>query len=80
MAEFVKVPAKNLHSFPESLSFEEACMTEPLVCCVQAVFQHGRLSPEDYVVLTGPGTIGLLTLQVIKLFGTQDSCTGNEEG
>ena len=79
MAEFVKVPAKNLHSFPESLSFEEACMTEPLVCCVQAVFQHGRLSPEDYVVLTGPGTIGLLTLQVIKLFGCKTVVLGTRK-
>ncbi|RGY99306.1 zinc-binding dehydrogenase [Clostridium sp. AM58-1XD] len=69
MAEFVKVPAANLHSIPEGLSFEEACMTEPLVCCVQAVFDHAVLQPEDYVVLTGPGTIGLFTLQAIKLFG-----------
>lgn len=69
MAEFVKVPASNLHRMPENLSFEEACMTEPLVCCVQAVFDHSSLQPEDWVVLTGPGTIGLFTLQAIKLFG-----------
>ena len=69
MTEFVKVPAKNLHAMPAGLSFEEGCMVEPFTCCVQAVFQHGRLQPGDYVVLTGPGTIGLLTLQLIKLFG-----------
>lgn len=79
MAEYVKVPAKNLHRFPESLSFEEACMTEPLVCCVQAVFQHSRLSPEDCVVVTGPGTIGLLTLQVIKLFGCRTIVLGTKK-
>ena len=79
MAEYVKVPARNLHRFPESLSFEEACMTEPLVCCVQAVFQHGRLSPGDYVVLMGPGTIGLLTLQVIKLFGCKVLVLGTKK-
>ena len=69
MAEFVKVPAANLHRIPKGLSFEEACMIEPLVCCVQAVYQHADLKPDDKVVLTGPGAIGLLTLQVIKLFG-----------
>lgn len=69
MAEYLKAPAKNLHRFPETLSFEEACLTEPLVCCVQAVFQHGTLSPNGYVAVMGPGTIGLLTLQVIRLFG-----------
>lgn len=78
MAEYVKVPAKNLHRFPESLSFEEACMTEPLVCCVQAVFQHSQLLPEDYVVVTGPGTIGLLTLQVIRLFGCRTVVLGTK--
>lgn len=79
MAEYVKVPAKNLHNFPERLSFEEACMTEPLVCCVQAVFQHTSLLPEDYVVVTGPGTIGLLTLQVIKLFGCRTIVLGTKK-
>lgn len=69
MADFVRVPAKNLHHMPKGFTFEEACMTEPLVCCVQAVFQHASLQPGDKVVLTGPGTIGLLTLQAIKLFG-----------
>lgn len=79
MAEYVKVPARNLHRFPETLSFEEACMTEPLVCCVQAVFQHSKLSPNDYVVLMGPGTIGLLTLQVIKLFGCKVAVLGTRK-
>ena len=76
MAEYVKVPSKNLHRFPESLSFEEACMTEPLVCCVQAVFQRSRLSPEDCVVVTGPGTIGL---QVIKMFGCRTIVLGTKK-
>lgn len=79
MAEFVKVPAANLHKMPESLSFEEACMTEPLVCCVQAVFDHSSLQPEDWVVLTGPGTIGLFTLQAIKLFGCKVIVLGTKK-
>lgn len=79
MAEYVKVPAKNLHYFPDYLSFEEACMTEPLVCCVQAVLQHGNLSPDSMVVLMGPGTIGLLTLQVIKLFGCKVAVLGTKK-
>lgn len=79
MAEYVRVPAKNLHKMPEGLSFEEACMTEPLVCCVQAVFQHASLQPGDKVVLTGPGTIGLLTLQVIKLFGCEVIVLGTKK-
>ena len=54
-------------------------MTAPLVICVQAVFQHTSLLPEDYVVVTGPGTIGLLTLQVIKLFGCRTIVLGTKK-
>ena len=79
MAEYVKVPATNLHKIPEGLSFEEACMTEPLVCCVQAVFEHSSLQPDDWVVLTGPGTIGLFTLQAIKLFGAKVIVLGTKK-
>lgn len=54
-------------------------MTEPLACCVQAVFEHGNLQPGDTVLLTGPGTIGLLTLQVIRLFGCRILVIGTKK-
>lgn len=79
MAEYVKVPAANLHHLPGDLPFEVACMTEPFTCCVQGVFQHGDLQPDDTVAVMGPGTIGLLTLQVIKLFGCKAVVLGTKK-
>ena len=32
-AEYLVVPAKNIHRIPSNISFEEAAMTEPLVSC-----------------------------------------------
>jgi len=68
MAEYVVVPAANLHAIPAGVGFAEASLTEPLACCVQAVFEKADLSPGDAVILTGPGPIGLLCLQAALQF------------
>ncbi|MDR0357086.1 MAG: zinc-binding dehydrogenase [Clostridiales Family XIII bacterium] len=79
MAEYVKVPAKNLHLIPKNISFVEAALTEPLTCCVHAVFEKATLKPSDTVLLSGPGAIGLLCLQVVKLFGCRVVVTGTKK-
>lgn len=79
MAEYVAVPAENLHPVSEKISYEEASLTEPLACCVQAVFEHGSLQPGETVLFTGPGTIGLLTLQVARLFGCRMLVIGTKK-
>jgi L-iditol 2-dehydrogenase len=76
MAEYVVVPAENIHKLPDNISFEEAAMIEPLACCVQAVYDKISISPFDKVVIMGPGTIGLLCLQVVKQFGCVTVVTG----
>lgn len=78
MAEFVVVPGKNIHKIPDHLSFEEGAMLEPLACCTQAVFEFANLEPNDYVLVMGPGTIGLLTLQVIVQFGCKVIMVGTK--
>jgi L-iditol 2-dehydrogenase len=79
MAEYLKVPARNLHRIPEGISFQEAALTEPLTCCIHAVFEKANLHPGDVVLLSGPGPIGLLCLQAIKLFGCRVLVTGTEQ-
>ncbi len=64
MAGYVVVPEKNLHLIPEGISLREAAMTEPLACCVQGVLEFGDIVPGDRVLITGPGAIGLMCLQV----------------
>jgi L-iditol 2-dehydrogenase len=76
MTRFVKVPARCLHKVPESLSFEEACLTEP--CCVaySAVVENTRIKPGDRVVVLGPGTIGILCAAMARLCGAQVAVVG----
>jgi L-iditol 2-dehydrogenase/galactitol-1-phosphate 5-dehydrogenase len=67
-AEFVSVKADRIHIIPDSVSFEEGAMVEPLAVAVYAVQNSGFKLGENAVVL-GSGTIGLLTIQVLKAAG-----------
>lgn len=63
-AEYITFPATHLHKFTK-LSFEEAAAIEPTCVATHAVIR-GRVTPEDNVLVIGPGPIGLLAAQVAK--------------
>src|SRR2546422_3698888 len=67
MAEYVRVPARCLHRVPDGLAFEDAAMTEPGCVAAQAVLELSHVQPGDFVVVLGPGPIGLMALQMAKL-------------
>jgi threonine dehydrogenase-like Zn-dependent dehydrogenase len=56
-----------LHQVPDALSDEAAVLIEPFACCVHAALRGGA-SKTDIVVVSGAGTIGLLTVAAVKLF------------
>jgi threonine dehydrogenase-like Zn-dependent dehydrogenase len=56
-----------LHTVPDALSDEAAVLIEPFACCVHAALRGGA-GKEDIVVVSGAGTIGLLTIAAVKLF------------
>ncbi|MDT2760526.1 galactitol-1-phosphate 5-dehydrogenase [Enterococcus xiangfangensis] len=68
--EYVTVPKENVINIGENISFEEAAMIEPL-----AVAAHGvmGLDPKigDTVAVFGLGTIGILTVQWLRLTGVK---------
>ena len=65
MAEYVSIPARNIHHIPENLSFEEATFADPLACSIRGL-ELARIEPESWVAILGPGTIGLLATQIAK--------------
>lgn len=69
-ARYIVVREENIHKLPENLSFEAAALTEPLACCVHAVLEETSIRPGDVVVVSGPGTIGLLCLQLARAAGS----------
>ncbi|GAC1642583.1 MAG: zinc-binding dehydrogenase [Candidatus Dormibacteraceae bacterium] len=56
-----------LHAVPSTLSDEAAVLIEPFACCVHAALRGGA-TKDDIVVVSGAGTIGLLTVAAVKLF------------
>jgi alcohol dehydrogenase/L-iditol 2-dehydrogenase len=70
------VPSRILHSVPDSIPFEQACLTEP--CCVafNATIRNARIEPGDRIVVLGPGTIGILCAAMARLAGAQVALVG----
>lgn len=67
-AEYVAIPQHILYKLPDEVSFEQACLVEPLSIAFHAV----GLTPielNDSVVVVGAGMIGLLVIQTLRLVG-----------
>ncbi len=68
-ARYLTMPEHLLHRIPDSMSFEEAAVVEPAANVVQDVLERGRVEPNDFVVVNGPGPIGLLSVMAAKAGG-----------
>lgn len=72
LAEYFRVPAKNLQidtlKIPETLSFEEATLIEPVGCCIRALRKTG-IQAGDTIAIIGAGTTGIIHAALSKGFG-----------
>jgi len=62
------LPKQLAHKLPDNLSFAEGALIEQVTCMSHAAMYRSRINPADFVVITGPGPIGLTLLQIVKLF------------
>ena len=68
MADVFSAPAARLHKIPKTFSDFQAALIEPLATPVHAVRLAGDLAGKTVAIL-GAGTIGLLTLIVVRRAG-----------
>ena len=68
-AKYCAVPSRLVHRLPENVTFLSGALCEPLACCVNGVIEKTRIRSGDLVVITGPGPIGLISLQLAKSQG-----------
>lgn len=69
MAEYMKIPASIAYKVPENKRNDiSMAVCEPMACCVRSV-DRSKLVAGDYTVITGPGPMGQLTMQLAKLQG-----------
>jgi L-iditol 2-dehydrogenase len=67
-AEYVVVPSRVIHRLPDPLSFSEAAMLEAVAVAIHAV-SLAEVAPNSTALVIGAGTIGLLTLQALRVAG-----------
>ena len=75
-AKFTIVPQDKIHLLPKKISFIEGALLEPLACVTHATMDQGIMNPTDIVLITGPGAIGLMALQVAKAYGAKVFISG----
>ena len=71
-AEYIRVPEAvvrwNTHQIPDSLSFRDAALTEPLACVVHGI-EESNIKLGDTVVVIGAGPIGQMLIMLAKKNG-----------
>lgn len=60
MARLLVMPEQLLHRIPDSLDFDTAAVVEPTANAVHDVLERAGVNAGDFVVVLGPGPIGLL--------------------
>jgi L-iditol 2-dehydrogenase len=75
-ARYVLAPAHRLHRIPDGLAMSSAAMAEPLACCIHALLDLSEIRPGDTVLVSGPGPIGLLCLQIARAAGARTVLCG----
>lgn len=76
MTKYVVVPERAVFRLPENVSFLAGALSEPLSCTVHAVLETNRPGPGERVVVTGPGAMGLLAMQLVKVSGARATVVG----
>jgi len=68
MAEYLTVPEHIIFKLPDTVSYHQGALIEPLSISLHAV-NRGRLRINDKVVVVGCGIIGLMAIQCARLNG-----------
>lgn len=69
MTSYVAARPQILHHVPDNVPFEHAALTEPICVAYNALVEKTTMKPGDLVVIQGPGPIGIMALQIVRLRG-----------
>lgn len=67
-AEYVTMPAHILYKLPDSVSFEQAAMVEPVAVAAHAV-NVSKIQPGRSAVVIGAGMVGVFVVKMLQLAG-----------
>lgn len=75
-AEYVVARKESVHVLPKNVDLLSASLTEPLACCTHPAIEKADIQIGEYVLVFGPGPIGLLLAQVAKAKGAYTILAG----
>lgn len=79
-ATYCAISEKNLHHLPDELGYREGTLITTAACSLYAV-ERADVQAGDFVVVTGPGAIGLTAVQCARFAGAGEvALTGTREG
>ncbi|WP_181771723.1 zinc-dependent alcohol dehydrogenase family protein [Amycolatopsis pittospori] len=67
-AEYVAVPSANCYRMPDTMTWEQGALVEPVSCAVHGVRRIGVEAGERFLVV-GAGTMGLIMQQLLQRAG-----------
>lgn len=67
-AEYVSMPAHILYKIPDSVSFEQAAMVEPVAVAAHAV-NISTIQPGKSAVVVGAGMVGMFVIKMLEIAG-----------
>ncbi|GAA2080805.1 NAD(P)-dependent alcohol dehydrogenase [Pseudolysinimonas kribbensis] len=68
LVQRIALDERQLFAIPDSMTYEEAALCEPLSVGIWACHRAG-LAPGDHVLVSGAGPVGVLAAQVARAFG-----------
>ena len=75
MADYVNVPARNLHEIPDSIDDHAAVFIEPLAAAFR-ITEQIEVGPDQTMAVLGDGKLGLLCAWVARLRGSRVHLVG----
>jgi len=78
-AGFCVVPEQRIHLLPDNVDFLTGALTDPSACAFHAVQELTGVGAGDNVLVTGPGPMGLFSLQYAKANGARVVVVGKAQ-
>ena len=72
MAEYICYPEKLLHRIPENMTWKQGAMVESFANVVTHLLERTKVDVGDFVVIQGPGPIGLMAAMAARAAGARD--------
>lgn len=69
--KYLKMPERLLHRIPDGMDYDLAALVEPTANTVHDVIERAKVEAGDFVVVLGPGPIGLLAAMTARAAGAR---------